>query len=342
MSATFTKRKARISIGLGVTGNCNNTCKFCYSKPLRGHFIEKGDIVRLLNMFHVKSVNFGVGESVLHPDFREIINCFWDHGSKMSLTSNGSTVLALEEDYLLMMNDVDLSLDYSTKEKHDSLRGTGSFEQVLAAAKKLSSLNIETSFVTCLTRENINDVLNIAYLAAEYNANLRINRIKTDNRELVPTHEEYWKFIENLFSKTKVIACSEPIVNARIGHKTLNGGSVCGNKSFRIMPNNEIRGCTYIPSSISLYSITDAEMQKACEVINEHCDCNKFIPAECLDCEQVGICKGGCRAFRWFSGDEHKKDYLCYSKNPAPMDVEFDTAKDLVHSEYICTIIVKA
>jgi len=342
MSATFIKRKPRISIGLGVTGNCNSACKFCYSKSLRGHFIEKNDIVNLLNMFHVKSVNFGVGESILHPNFREIVEMFWDHGSKMSVTSNGSTVIDLEEDYLLMMNDVDLSLDFLSEEKHDFLRGDGSYNKVLKAAEKLASLNIETSFVSCLTKENIDDILPIAELAANFNANLRINRIKTYEKDLIPTHKEYWDFINKLFTNTRIIACSEPIVNARIGHKTLNGGSVCGNKSFRIMPSNEIRGCTYIPNNINLFNILDSEPEKACEIINEYCDCNKTIPTECLDCEQLDICKGGCRAFRWFSDGEERKDYLCYDKNPSQMDVVFGDTKDLVHSEYICTIIVRA
>jgi MoaA/NifB/PqqE/SkfB family radical SAM enzyme len=99
MAPSYIKKFPRVSIGLGVTGNCNNSCPFCYSKQLRGSEIHLADVRALLAKFHIKSVNFGVGESCLNPDFREIIKLFWEHGSKISLTSNGNSILELEDDY---------------------------------------------------------------------------------------------------------------------------------------------------------------------------------------------------------------------------------------------------
>src|SRR5262249_59508632 len=78
-----------------------------------------------------------------------------------------------------------------------------------------------------MMRSNFDRLADIALIAKQYDAPLRINvyqAVRTDAFAL--TYEEYWTGFARLFARTDVIAIGEPLVRAMAGLPPRCGG--CG------------------------------------------------------------------------------------------------------------------
>src|SRR3989344_397976 len=84
-----------ISLGIGATANCNLNCGHCYSRPLRGHSLSLDEMMDLVDGKRISSINFGTGENILNPDFPKMIDNLHERCIKLSVTSNGYTIIVL-------------------------------------------------------------------------------------------------------------------------------------------------------------------------------------------------------------------------------------------------------
>lgn len=325
------------SIGIGSTNKCNLNCPHCYSRERKDAELSYQQIKHILDSLEVDSINFGTGENLLNKDFIKILDLIMERGIKTSLTSNGYTVKNLPKEYLEFFNDIDISLEFPNKEKQSQFRGKGSWDLAIGAIERCKKHDIETSIACCMMNINVNDIPNFDKLISAYDINLRINTYKPVNtRKYCLTYEEFWKGIENIFSRMKLIACSEPIVNAVLGieHPRLECG--CGRTSIRIKPNGAIMPCVY-------WNESDVNINNL-DVLNESTfDYMHIIPKECLDCEHVSICAGGCEGRRLYN-DLQKPDEYCPFLRGDKINISYELAgkKDLVHASYLCTIILES
>ena len=62
-----------ISLGLGLTNECNLSCAFCYRDPTRTDRLTLQQVKSVMERLPVRSVNLGTGENGMHPDFRAIL-----------------------------------------------------------------------------------------------------------------------------------------------------------------------------------------------------------------------------------------------------------------------------
>ena len=333
------------SIGIGITNRCNYHCAHCYSRNnnLEEFDLSFEDIKNLCNNLDIKAVNFGTGESILHPQFLKIIDYFHENNIKMGLTTNGLTVKKISDEKLRYFNDIDFSLDFPDKERHNHFRGKDAFENVIDGIKRCKDLRIECSIVSCLMNINFNLMGDLAKIAREMSINLRVNLYKPIHSELfTPTFYQFWEGIKLLFKDSKIISCSEPIVNVALkmsGIEPKSKGIKCGNTSFRVHPDRTIRPCVYWPyGNKTIDNIGEKDFFK--------CDDMEIIPEECLNCEYLDICHGGCPARRIFRNIKKPDEYcpIINKKNISQINfsrVKYSSHVDLVHSEYLCTIIVK-
>ena len=63
----------RISLGLGLTNECNLACAFCYRDPTRADRLSLDQVKSVMERLPVRSVNLGTGENGMHPDFKAIL-----------------------------------------------------------------------------------------------------------------------------------------------------------------------------------------------------------------------------------------------------------------------------
>jgi MoaA/NifB/PqqE/SkfB family radical SAM enzyme len=64
---------AGISLGLGLTNECNLACAFCYRDPARTDRLSLDQVKSVMERLPIRSVNLGTGENGMHPDFKAIL-----------------------------------------------------------------------------------------------------------------------------------------------------------------------------------------------------------------------------------------------------------------------------
>src|SRR5207248_5216326 len=104
-----------ISLGLGLTNECNLACSFCYRHPTRADRLSLVQVMAVMERLPVRSVNLGIGENGMHPDFKAILAYLRTKPVKLTVTSNGHSVAVLEDDELRAFHDIEFSLDYPTQ-----------------------------------------------------------------------------------------------------------------------------------------------------------------------------------------------------------------------------------
>lgn len=337
------------SIGIGTTNVCNMKCLHCYSRSSKYYYITVEEIAKLVESIQVNSINFGTGENGLNPHFTGILKYLNKRNIKMSLTSNGYTIQKLLKDELACFNDIDVSIDFPTKEKNDRFRGEGAFDMAIGAIKKCKDIGIETSIACCMTNRNYRRIGTMVKLARELGiSNLRVNIYKpVHTNEFTTDYEEFWTGIALLLENSEIISCSEPIVNTVIGiNKISSRGSPCGKNSFRVKPNREIVPCVYWKKGD--IRIADLNQQGELAILkSKEFQKMNIVPNKCKGCEFEDICRGGCTARRYYR-DLNSPDRYCYIINQRPTpELTYHFAadtnrKNFVHSGYLCTIIVES
>lgn len=335
-----------VSIGLGATANCNLNCAHCYSRPLRGESLTLNDMKKIIKDKKVTSMNFGTGENILNPDFPEMIDLCHKKGIKMALTSNGYSIMVLPDEQLKKFNDMDISLDFASEAEQNDFRKGESWNFVDEAIKKCQRLGIEFSITTALMNVNYKEVPKLLARAKKEKCNLRVNIFKPVPKagiyKFQLNYEEFWDAMSLLFTHGKLISCSEPIVNAMLDIPPIVPQSPCGTKSLRIHPNGDVMPCVYLDES----DVHINDIEKSFEpAFKSKCFKNiRVIPKFCKEnCDKVDVCGGGCASRRHLNGGLDKPDNYCpiYHKKDFPKIkvIKSESAKDLVHSSYLCTLI---
>lgn len=331
-----------LNVGIGLTSKCNCNCEHCYSRIYGNDtFLGREKLFRFFDSFELESVNFGTGESYFHPDYLDIIQYLHNRGVKMSLTTNGYTISRMTDAQILLLHDVDFSLDYPVEELHDKVRKKGCFRLVEEGIKRCKKLGVTCSIAWCLSPDNCLYIKDMYKICKEWGIFLRINVYKPVERKKGFSYEMFWRSVNEVFKWGNIISLSEGIVNAAIrNQKNLTG---CSSKNLRIFPDGTMSSCVYVTNP-------DMTIEKACKMTEEQLF--RYFSMQyqmednlnCYRCEVFDKCKTGCMARRKIAHLD--RDEFCYmDKNKKP---EFDRIvfskynSDLfVHSNYICTFIME-
>src|SRR5579864_268101 len=133
---------AGISLGLGLTNECNLACAFCYRDPARTDRLSLDQVKAVMERLPVRSVNLGTGENGMHPEFRAILGYLRTKPVKLTITSNGHSVAVLEDHELRAFHDIEFSLDYPTQSEQDAQRGDGNWELIQQQARRCVNLGV--------------------------------------------------------------------------------------------------------------------------------------------------------------------------------------------------------
>src|SRR5438445_729606 len=109
-ASRVTAPDAGISLGLGLTNECNLACSFCYRDPARTDRLSLEQVKSVMERLPVRSVNLGTGENGMHPEFRAILGYLRTRLVKLTITSNGHSVSVLDDKELRAFHDIEFSL----------------------------------------------------------------------------------------------------------------------------------------------------------------------------------------------------------------------------------------
>src|SRR5215831_17952351 len=233
-----------ISLGLGLTNECNLKCAFCYRDPTRADRLFVDQVESVMECLPVRSVNLGTGENGLHPEFKAILAYLRTLPVKLTITSNGYSIDVLEDHDLRAFHDVEFSLDYPTQAEQDAQRGPGNWELIHQQAARCVRLGVPVTIIAVMMKSNYLRLADVARVAKRFGAPLRVNvyqAVRSDLYEL--TYEEYWQGFRQLFENTDVIAIGEPLVRAMAGLPPVAAG--CGFSTVRVTPRATTQPCVY-------------------------------------------------------------------------------------------------
>ena len=330
-----------ISLGLGLTNECNLACSFCYRDPTRTDRLSLDQVKSVMERLPVRSVNLGTGENGMHPDFKAILAYLRTRPVKLTITSNGHSVAVLEDNELRTFHDIEFSLDYPTQAEQDAQRGDGNWELIQEQAERCVRLGVPVTIIAVMMKANYLRLAEVARVAKRFAAPLRVNvyqAVRSDTYAL--SYGEYWEGFGSLFAETDVIAIGEPLVRAMAGLPPLRGG--CGVSTVRVTPRATTQPCVYWPGSgeplselIAMGSdiLDSAPYEQA-----------RTLPHACQPCEFRESCHGGCAGRRRLQGALLEPDYYCpIIRGERPrLQVRMAATRDLPKLSSSCTTVVIA
>lgn len=156
-----------------LTNRCNLTCSYCLRAkspedlPVRlvaGLISQAGEL-------GYRELALSGGETCMHPEFHAIVELILASNLSFSVVSNGFEYDRY--DFLVASADriahLAFSVDAATPGKHDLTRGSGSFEQVINAARHFSP-HLPVQLICVLNRHNLDEMEDLVALAAELGA----------------------------------------------------------------------------------------------------------------------------------------------------------------------------
>ena len=330
-----------ISLGLGLTNECNLTCSFCYRDPTRADRLSLDQVKSIMERLPVRSVNLGTGENGMHPDFKAILAYLRSLPVKLTITSNGHSVAVLQDDELRAFHDIEFSLDYPTQTEQDTQRGAGNWSLIQEQAERCVKLGVPVTIIAVMMKSNYLRLAEVARVAKKFGAPLRINVYQSVRSDLYAlSYEEYWEGFRRLFAETDVIAIGEPLVRAMAGLPPLLAG--CGVSTVRVTPRATTQPCVYwtgsgqplpdlISAGVEILSTTPFEQART-------------IPQACRECEFRETCHGGCAGRRRLQGALLEPDSYCpIIRGERPrLEIRMAANRDLPKLSSSCTTVVIA
>lgn len=154
-----------------VTWRCNLTCAHCYlgkARPMDMMINAFSALVREFEAMGGLRLLISGGEPLMHPRWNEINAVLAGLPVRRVLLSNG---LMLDEKTLAELNcdEVQISLD-GMKQGHESLRGKGSFDKAVEAARRVIESDLKLSIATMAHAGNLNEMPGLVELVQELGA----------------------------------------------------------------------------------------------------------------------------------------------------------------------------
>jgi radical SAM protein with 4Fe4S-binding SPASM domain len=330
-----------ISIGLGLTNECNLTCSFCYRDPTRADRLSLDQVKSVMECLPVRAVNLGTGENGMHPDFRTILAYLRTRPVKLTITSNGHSVAVLEDQDLRAFHDIEFSLDYPTEAEQDAQRGSGNWELIHQQAERCVRLGVPVTIIAVMMKSNYLRLADVARVAKRFDAPLRVNVYQAVRSDLYAlTYEEYWQGFRKLFESADVIAIGEPLVRAMAGLPPREGG--CGVSTVRVTPRATTQPCVYWTGSGE--PLADLISAGPGILKSSPFEQARILPEACQSCEFRASCHGGCAGRRRLQGTLEQPDFYCpMVRGERPrLEIRMAANRDLPKIGSSCTTVVIA
>ena len=298
-----------VAVGIGLTNECNLDCPHCYRPTLTQQRLSVGQVETILDNLEVGSVNLGVGENGVHPEYREMLGLFREREVKTAITSNGYSLDMLTDEELAGFHSVELSFDFPTKEEMDEFRGVGAWEMAIDALERCQRLGISTSVAAVMMSTNYGRMGEVARFAFGLGCDLRVNVYQpVAGEEFTLSYDEFWEGFANLFAAGPVVVCSEPLVNAIMGLET-SRGNPCGQRSIRALPAGTISPCPYWPAAAGTIGHLADQGRNIWE--GREFEKSRHLPQACEPCRFAESCAGGCASRRALRDKLDEPDEYC-------------------------------
>lgn len=308
------------SVTMEITNKCNLRCLHCYndSRPQGDQFFSTEEIeciVDKLDRMNVGRISLSGGEPLLHPHFLDIVAIIRERDIQCNIFSNavliGEKMAKNLVDYGI--KKVTTSLDGSTAESHDFLRGIkGSFQKTVNAIKILGEYNVRVEVHCTLYRNNVREMPAILKLlnslgvyeyviapARHLRPQQENNKNKNKN-ELTITMNDFISIIsETVRTEYEIFGTSQLVPDPNSNRRNCGGGS----SFFMIKSDGRMVPCPQSDPAFFTFgnALTDsiAEAWNNAEVLKKMRSFDFRSIKECSICKYQLYCNGGCPVVKY-------------------------------------------
>ncbi|MGO9973842.1 MAG: mycofactocin radical SAM maturase [Solirubrobacteraceae bacterium] len=311
---------APICLTWELTYACNLACVHCLSSsgrrdPRELSTVECKRLIDELQALQVFYVNIGGGEPTVRPDFWELVDYATAHRIGVKFSTNGSRITPevatrlAASDYV----DVQVSLDGTTPEVNDAVRGPGSHATALRAMERLEAAGFRGfKLSVVITRHNAAQLDQFKELADRYGAQLRLTRLRPSGRgadvwaELHPTAPQQRHVYEWLLSAGEDVLTGDSFFHLSALGAPLPGLNLCG--AGRVVclidPVGDVYAC---PFAIHETFLAGNVRERGFAHVWRHSELFTELrrpqsAGACASCGLYDNCRGGCMAAKFFTG----------------------------------------
>ena len=312
-----------------VTQACDLHCKHCYDRssisPLT---LEQGIVILdqfrefVLDQNVHGQVTFTGGNPLLYEYFQELYKEAAKRNFTIAILGNPTdkeTVQALQDIQPLSFYQVSLE---GLPEHNDSIRGAGHFERIMEFLEILDDLSIYSMVMLTLTKDNMDQVLDLAEILRGKTDLFTFNRLSQTGEGAglaAADRDNYKRFLEKYLQACKsnsTMGLKDNLINVVLeeqGDKVFGGctGFGCGAvfNFCSLLPNGDLHACRKFNSPIGNVlesSLLELYKSPAAEQYRQG-------PEECRGCKIRPVC-GGCQAVIQSSGLDFRlnKDPYCF------------------------------
>ena len=161
-----------------VTFRCNSKCEFCYfwrdPRLKNASDAQLADVqsnLDALRRIGVTVIDFIGGEPLLHPDLPEMLSYAKKLGFFVKVSTNGLLYEERAQELKGKISRMYLSLDATTSEEYNTIRGTDGYDQLLSSITCARDMKQDICLMCTFTNENIKNIDHIAAFAKKYKVN---------------------------------------------------------------------------------------------------------------------------------------------------------------------------
>jgi len=164
------------SLDLSITHKCNLRCSYCshFSSPAEtDHDLPAEEWLRFfeeMGRCAVMDVTLSGGEVFVRKDFGKLVDGIIRNQMRFAVLTNGTLITDEKAAYIASTgrcNYVQVSLDGSAAEVHDSQRGEGNFSKAVQGIRTLQKHKLPVTVRVTIHRHNVNDLEKVSKLLLE-------------------------------------------------------------------------------------------------------------------------------------------------------------------------------
>lgn len=306
--------RAPVNITWEITLKCNLNCVHCLSDagvPVKNELTarECRVLADQLTDLKVFQVNIGGGEPFIREDFLDLLQYSHEKGLVTCVSTNGMLIddgLAKRLSRFKMLY-LQVSLDGSTADVNDPIRGKGTFKKILGAIECFARQKVRFSINAVLTRTNYPQLDELRKLANGYGAELRVSRFRPSGRakgsreQLAPDKDQLESFAYWLEGHDPV-RTGDSFFCLTSEHRRRKRLDMCGAAKMTccISPTGDVYPCAFLQEmpflAGNVRTTSFKEMWDFSPIFHELRNLNVDT---CVTCSRFEACRGGCPAMAY-------------------------------------------
>lgn len=337
------------NVELLITDRCNLRCSYCsyFSSPAE---VDKDlptsewlDFFEELGQCAVMQVSLEGGEALIRDDILELIDGIVRNRMRFSVLTNGTLVTEKIASHIAETNRcniVQVSIDGSAGEIHDSCRGRGNFDRAVTGIKRLRQHGVPVTVRVTIHRYNVDDLENVASLLLD---KIGLSGFSTNSASFLGLCRENAENIQlTVDQRSKVMATLLKLDRAYPGRISAQAGPLAEAWTWMEMERARredrppmpgrgyLKGCGGVYSKIGVRAdgvlvpcvqmghieLGRINMDSLFDIWHHHSELKRLrermdIPLEtfdeCRGCPYVPYCTGNCPALSFtLTGDENR------------------------------------